>query len=169
LSKKLKFFSVLLFIFVSVFSTLSVSRVLGDESEAVSMVSQAEDSLEAAYLSVLKAERMGGDISEIVTFLNTALEYFSEAEIALESREYDAAVQLAGKAVEASNAVLEADIGLIVVAGHVEEEAFRNQLFLSSVMVCLIVLFSFLGWRRFKVYYISRVMAVRPEVVVDES
>ena len=169
MSKKLKFFSVLLFIFVSVFSTLSVSRVLGDESEAVSMVSQAEDSLEAAYLSVLKAERMGGDISEIVTFLNTALEYFSEAEIALESREYDAAVQLAGKAVEASNAVLEADIILLVVAGHVEEEAFRNQLFLSSALVCLVVMFGFLGWRRFKVYYVSRVMDVRPEVVVDES
>ena len=133
------------------------------------MVSQAEDSLEAAYLSVLEAERMGGDISEIVTFLNTTLEYYSEAERALESGEYDAAVQLAGKAVEASNEVLEADIGLIVVAGHVEEEAFRNQLFLSFGMVCLIVLFGLLGWRQFKVYYVNRVTGFRPEVVVDES
>jgi len=168
LLKKNKRVSVFFFIFSLMLFTQSVSRVLGDESEAVSMVSQAEDSLEAAYLSVLEAERVGGDISEVVTLLNTALEIYSGAERALEFGEYDAAVLLAGKAVEASKAVLEADISLMVVAGHVEEEAFRNQLFLSSVMVCLIVLFGFLGWRRFKVYYVSTVIGFRPEVVVDE-
>jgi len=168
LLKKNKRFSALFFIFSLMFLTQNVSRVLGDKSEAVSRISHAEDSLEAAYLSVLEAERMGGDISEIVTLLNTALEIYSEAERALESGEYDTAVQLAGKVGDASKAVLEADISLMVVAGHVEEEAFRNQLFLSFGMVCLIVLFGFLGWRRFKVYYVNRVMGFRPEVIVDE-
>ena len=162
--KKNKRFSVLFFIFSLIFFTQNVYRVLGDESEAVSRVSLAEDSLEAAYLSVLEAERAGGDISEIVGLLNTALEYYSEAERALKSGEHDIAVQLAGKAVEASNAVLEASINLIVVVGHVEEEAFRNQLFLSFGAVCLIVLFGFLGWRLFKGYYARRVMGLRSEV-----
>jgi hypothetical protein len=164
LLKKNKRFSVLFFIFSLMFLTQNVSRVLGDESEAVSWISQAENSLEAAYLSILEAERVGGDVSEIIAFLNTALEYYSEAERALESEEYDIAVQLAGKVVEASNAVLEADSSLIVVAGHVEEEAFRNQLFLSFGAVCFIVLFGFLGWRLFKGYYARRMIGLRSEV-----
>jgi hypothetical protein len=169
LLKKNKVISILYLIFLLLFFTQNVYRVLGDESEAVSSISHAEDSLKAAYLSVLEAERAGVDISEVVVLLNNALTYFSEAERALKSGQHDTAVQLAGKAAEVSNAVLEANINLIFVAGHVEEEAFRNQLFLSSALVCLVVMFGFLGWRRFKVYYVSRVMDVRPEVVVDES
>jgi hypothetical protein len=138
--------------------------VVGAESEAITRVSQAEDSLEVAYLSVVEAERAGVDVSELVVLLNAALEYYSEAERALESEEYDIAVQLAGKVVEASNAVLEADSSLIVVAGHVEEEAFRNQLFLSFGAVCFIVLFGFLGWRLFKGYYAWRMIGLRSEV-----
>ncbi len=146
----------------------SVSQVLGGESEAGSRISQAEGSLEVAYLSVLEAKRAGGDVSELVALLNTALEYNSEAERALESGEYNAAVQLAGKAVDASNVVLDADVSLVFVAKRVKEEIFRNQLFLSFRDVSFIVLFGFLGWRLFKGYYVQRVMGYRPEVVADE-
>ena len=141
----------------------------GDQKEAEMRCSQAEDSMEAAYLSILEAERAGVDVSKLVVLLNTALEYYSEAERALDSGEYDAAVQLAGEAVEASNVVLDADISLMFVAERVEEEVFRNQLFLSFGAVCFTVLFGFLGWRQFKGYYVQRVMGLRPEVVADES
>ena len=169
MSKKLKRFSVLFFVFALVFFIPCVSRVVGAESEAITRVSQAEDSLEVAYLSVVEAERAGVDVSELVVLLNAALEYYSEAERALESGEYDAAVQLAGEAMEASNVVLGADISLMFVAERVEEEAFRNQLLLSFGAVCFIVLFGFLGWRLFKGYYVRRVMGLRSEVVADES
>jgi len=169
MSNKLKYFSVFSFIFVSVFFTLIVSPVLGAESEAVSRISQAEDSLEAAYLSVLKAERAGGGVSELVELLNTALEYYSKAEKALESGEYETAVQLAGEVVEISNLIMKADVSLLFVAERVEESVFRNQLFLSFGAICLIVLFSFLGWRQFKGYYVRRATGLRLEVVTDES
>ena len=169
MSKKLKRFSVPFFVLVLVFFIPCVSRVVGSESDAVSRISQAEDSLEAAYLSVDEAERAGVDVSEVVALLNAALEYYSEAERALDSGEYDAAVQLAGEAVEASNVVLDADVSLMFVAERVEEEVFRNQLFLSFGAVCFIVLFGFLGWRLFKGYYVRRGMGLGPEVVADES
>ena len=169
MSKKLKRFSVPFFLFSLIFFMLSISQVMGAESEAVSRVSLAKDYLEAAYLSVLESERVGADVSELVAHLNTALEYYSEAERALESGENEKAVLLADKAVEASNLVLDVDISLMVVAEHVEEEVFMNRFFLSFGAVCLIVLFGSLGWRQFKGYYVRRVIGFRPEVVADES
>ncbi len=168
-SKKLKCFSALFFVCTYVFFMPSVSRVMGAESEAISKVSLAENSLEVAYLSLLEADRAGGDVPELVALLNTALEYYSESDRALELGDYDAAIQLASKSVEVSNVVFETNINLIEVTKKVEEEGFRNQLFLSFGVVCLIVLFGFLGWNQFKVYYFHRVMDSRPEVIADES
>lgn len=168
MKKKLQYFSVLFFILIIMFFIPRSSRVLGDESEAVLRVSQAEDSLKAAYLSVLEAERAGGDVSELALVLNTALEYYSEAEMLIEAGEYEAADFLARKVVQASNVALDVDISLIVVAEHVEEATLWNQIILSFGAVFFIILLSFLGWRRFKIYYIQRVLGSRLEVVVDE-
>jgi len=168
LSKKLQILLKLFFILSIAFFTLSASQVLGDESEAVSSVSQAENSLDSAYLSLLEAERAGGDVSEVVKVLNTAIEYYSEAERAIKKGEYDTAVLLATEAVEASNVVLEADLGLIAVSKYVEGADLRNQLYLSLGAVIFIIPLSFLGWRGFKEYYIENIKKMRPEVVIDE-
>jgi hypothetical protein len=153
---------------IAAFSLQSLCPVWAGEMEAVSEISRAKDSLKSAYLSVLDAERAGGDISELVARLNTALEYFSEAERAFGSGEYDSAVLLAEKVAEASNGILEEAVRLRGAAELQGEISFRNQLILSSGVVCSTVLFGFLGWRRFKDYYVRRMMGMRPEVSVDE-
>ncbi|MFX0132471.1 MAG: hypothetical protein ACFFDN_02370 [Candidatus Hodarchaeota archaeon] len=169
MSIKLQYFSICFFLFTLVLFIPSVSRVQGIESEAITRVNRAEDSLEAAYLLVLKAERAGGDVSELVALLNTALERYSEAERALEYGDYETAALLALKVVETSNVILDADVSLMFVVVQVEEEAFRNQLFLSFGSVFFIILFGFLGWRLFKGYYVRRTMGLRSVDVVDES
>ncbi|MFX0209489.1 MAG: hypothetical protein ACFFDT_26125 [Candidatus Hodarchaeota archaeon] len=167
--KKFQYFSLLFFINAIVFFIPSVSLVMGTESEAISRISHAEYSLEVAYLSVLKAERVGADVSDLVSLLNTALDYFSEAERALEYGEYETATLLASKTVETSNLVLEVDITLLVTAENVEEEVLKNRLFLTFGEVFFIIMFGFLGWRQFKGYYFRRVISLRPEAVADES
>jgi hypothetical protein len=169
LSRRWLHLSILLLIITAAFSLQSVCPVWAGEIEAVSEISRAEDSLKSAYLSVLEAERAGGDISELVAWLNAALEYFSEAERAFGSGEYDSAVLLAGRVVEISDVILDDAVGLRGVAELQGEVAFRNQLLISFGAVCSIVAFGFLGWRRFKDYYLRRVMGLRSEVVVDES
>ena len=169
LSRKFRTYFTLFFVVTSFFCLTDVSQAYGDEKEVLSRVSQAGNSLEAAFLSLLKAERAGGDVSELVPLLNSVLEYYIEANRAIETGEYDEAVLLAGKVVEISNIVLDADTSLLVVTKHVEETAFRNQLFLSFGAILFIILFGFLGWRWFKGYYIRRVMGLRLEVVADES
>lgn len=166
--------------FICIFSLVSMVLIIivpvygfalceSDVESSRSVIELAEDSLEHAYLSLLEAESSGGDVSELVSLLNTALEYYSEAERALLSGEYETAVLLAGKVAETSNVILEADISLKVVAEHLEEVGFRNQLFLSSGVVCFTILFGFLSWRLFKGYYVRRMTGLRREVSVDES
>ena len=159
----------LLLIITAVFSLQSLCPVWAGEMEAVSEISLAEDFLKTAYLYVLDAERAGGDISELVARLNTALEYFFEAERAFGSGKYDSAVLLAGWVVEISDVILDDAVGLRGVAELQGEVAFRNQLLISFGVVCFTIVFGFVGWRRFKDYYVRRMMGMRPEVVVDES
>jgi len=159
----------LLLMIIAAFSLQSLCLVWAGEMEAVSEISRAEDFLKTAYLYVLDAERAGGDVSELVARLNTALEYFSEAERAFGSGKYDSAVLLAGRVVETSDVILNDAVGLRGAAELQGEISFRNQLILSSGVVCSTVLFGFLGWRRFKDYYVRRMMGLRSEVVVDES
>ena len=169
LSKNLQCFSVMLFIITFLLFFPGVPQVLGYEAEAVSRISQAEDSIKAAYLSVLEAERAGGDVSELVVRLNDVLGYFSGAERALEAGEYDPAVFLAEKVIEGSNVVLSDGTRLRSSAELHGEIVFRNQVVLSFLVVCFTVMFGFLGWGFFKGYYVRRLMGLRPEVSVDES
>jgi hypothetical protein len=168
LLKKIQSFLVLFFVLTIIFFSPYAFQALGDKSEAVLRVSQAEDSLEIAYLSVLEAERMGGDVSELIRILNTAVEYYSEAERVIKTEEYEEAVLLAAKAVETSNLVLDANTGLVYVVKHVEGIAFETQVYMSLGACILIITLSFLGWIRFKNYYIRKLKDFKPEIVVDE-
>ena len=168
-TRKLRYILVLFFIFTLVFFTPSVSQVLGAELEAVSSISQAEDSLGAAFLSVLEAERAGGDVSELVARLNVILGYRSKAERALEEGEYETAVFLAEKVIEGSNVLVDDGMRLRSSAELHGKTVFRNQVILSFVVILFTILIGFRGWGLFKGYYVRRMMGLRPEVVADES
>jgi tetratricopeptide (TPR) repeat protein len=169
MSKKLLYLPCLFFLIILLYFSFGFSLVYGEESEVRGKKSQAEDSLEAAYISLLEAERAGGDISGLVSLLNTALDYYSQADIALRSGKDEEALKLAEKAIEVTNEILEADVSIIVVSEHIEEVRFRNQLIISLGSVFFIIIFGFLGWSRFKDYYLQNMIGLRPEVVSDES
>jgi len=139
-----------------------------DVGGARSAMESAEETLASAYLSVLEAERAGGDISELVARLNGALEYLSGAERAFESGEYDEAVLSAGKAVEASDAIGSDAVALNQLAEYQGEIQFRSQLVISFELVYFTVLLGFLGWSLFKDYYLRRMRGLKPEVAADE-
>lgn len=166
--------------FIRIFPLVSVVLILisssygfalgeSDVEGARSAMESAEEALVSAYLSVLEAERAGGDISDLVSSLYDALEYLSGAERAFESGEYDEAILSARKAVEASDAVGSDAVGLRLLAEYQSEIQFRNQLVTSFMLITFTVLLGFLGWSLFKDYYLRRMMGLRLEVVVDES
>ena len=169
MSKKLPNLPFLFFIIMLLYFSFGFSLVYGEELEARGKISQVEDSLEAAYISLLGAERAGGDISELVSLLNTALDYYSQADIALKSGKDEEALNLAEKAIEVTNEILEADLQIMVVVEHIDEIRFRNQLIISLGSVFLIIIFGFFGWSRFKDYYLQNFIGLKPKVTSDES
>jgi len=144
-------------------------QVLGDKSEATTNISHAKDSVIEAYVSVLEIERKGGYVSELIVRLNDVLDNLAEAERAFESGNYDLATQLANSAIEVSYLISEEAVDLRHGAEVQRELEFRNKLLLSAGSVCIILLCGFIGWRRFKEYYLRRLMDSRLEVLSDES
>ena len=133
------------------------------------VVGLAEESLEMAYLSVVGAERSGGDVRDLIVYLRVAVGYLSEAERALESGDYEGASLWAEKADEAAKDILidaSRSGSLASIQGRI---AFGYRLFISSGICLVILLFEFFGWKRFRDYYVRRLMGLRPEVSVDES
>ena len=139
------------------------------ESDAVLILSETEDSLENAYISLLEIERAGGDITELVKILNAATGYYSEALRLFESGEYVLAVELTDKAIDSSNVILETDVRMISIIEVYRGIGFRNQLYISIGTSGIIILLSFLGWKLFKKYHFQKFNGVTPEVSVDES
>jgi len=148
----------------------NIPYVYGDEKEeAILRISEAEDAIKSAYLSLLESERVGGDISELVELLNTALEYQFKANRALELGDFYTAINLDQKVIQISNEILNTDINLISVAKYLEEVNFRNQVLLSLGVTLSTIFLGFLSWRFFKKYYIRNLMASSLEVSADES
>jgi hypothetical protein len=133
------------------------------------VVGLAEESLEMAYLSVVGAERSGGDVRDLIVYLRVAVGYLSEAERALESGDYDGASLLAERVDEAAKDILLVAARVVGLASMQRRIAFGYQLFFSFGVFLVIVLFGFFGWRTFRGYYVHRLMGSRPEVSVDES
>lgn len=146
--------------------------VFGQEiikADAVLILSETEDSLENAYISLLEIERAGGDITGLVKILNTATGFYSEALRLFESGEYALAVELADKAIDSSNVILETDVRMMSKIEIFRGIGFRNQLYISIGTSGIIILLSFLGWKVFKTYHFQKFNGVKPEVSVDES
>ncbi len=136
---------------------------------ARSVVEMAGESLESAYLSVVEAERSGGDVSELVSYLRVAVGHLSEAERALEMGDYDGASLLADKADEAAKDILliASRLGdFSIMQGRI---AFGYRLLVSFGVFMVIMIYGFLGWKTFRGYYFRRLMELKPEVSVDES
>jgi hypothetical protein len=140
-----------------------------DVDVARSALGSAEEALASAYFAVLEAERAGGDVSELVSYLRIAAKHLSEAEMALESGDYDGASLLAEEAGEAAKKILIDTSRLGNLAQIQGRTAFGYRLFFSFGGVILILLFGFFGWMRFRDYYVRRLMGLRPEVSADES
>ena len=139
----------------------------GTASEASIQMSETQDSLKRAYLSLLEVERAGGNVTELVMLLNVALDYYTEAEREFKAGKYDSALELADKCIDMSTRVIETDISMIVITEHVKEESFRNQLYLSIGAICIIVICGILGWELFKNYYQRTISGSSPEIVND--
>ena len=142
---------------------LSVSG-LSRQEEAASAISEAEQSLAQAYNAVLDAERVGANVSVLLTKLNDAADLLAQAEIAYRNG-------AANTATNKTNGVLSIASEVSAAAVDAKETAVvtsRNALWITFAFsvegAIIFALALFLVWLRYKKSYVKDLFDAKPEV-----
>jgi len=138
------------------------------EDAAASAIKKAEEATVLAYEAVLEAERVGANVSSLLTRLNVASEYLAQAHISNTVGDSDDAARFADLCFETAERVKpEAD--LLRNMAQVESGVrLKFTILGSAISMCLISVGGFLSWRIFKRRYYQRVSRMKPEVPSDE-
>ena len=163
-----KFFGFLGFIMLACLISINHCYAINEKETSLEIAS-SENSIELAFLSILEAEREGGDISSLVADLNQALDYLDDGKKAMKSGGFEDAAVFLNKASYDSEQIIIKALDLKRYAESRSEVSFRNQLIFSSVAAVIIIILGLLGWNYFQSYYLRRVLQSNPEVSREQD
>jgi hypothetical protein len=152
-----------LFFVLSSILTLSACAPSSQEV-AVSSVSEAEQSIAQAYVAVLDAERVGGNVSGLLVRLNDAAGLLSNASTALDAGNFDEASRLAVLSRQVGGGVWDDAERLRVETVDAGVDRFWLLCGVSVVSVVVVVFVSFVGYQYFKRWYFRRLLKMKPKV-----
>jgi hypothetical protein len=164
-------FSLALIMLLAVVSQFFVVMTFaeGDRDAATSALKNAEDATSLAYQTVVKAEKVGANVSDSLAQLNEAGGFLAEAQVAFRLGKYGETVRLANLCYNTGNSVASQ-------AGELQLEASGQQrvddfvkIGESTIGLIVVGFGSFWAWRIFKRSYYRRALKMKPEVVSDES
>jgi hypothetical protein len=127
-----------------------------DQAEANNTISQAEQNLNAAYVSVASASGTGVNVSVLLNELNKAVDFLSQAYVALEAGNYDVANRLATDCSNTVDGIASEAANLKMNAEQANSISLLSRLLLSFVGVVLVLFLGFVGWRMLKRKYLRR-------------
>ncbi|MCK5587348.1 MAG: hypothetical protein KAI34_01315 [Candidatus Lokiarchaeota archaeon] len=145
MKKKTVLFLILASLIVLYAGTLAYAE--SPQASANRAINEAQDSIYSAYKSVAQADQAGGDVSNLVDQLNTAISLLEDAKDSYEQEDYSTANE---KAVEAKN------IAVTVEKNADDLRARANftrslQMIVIPIIVVLAVIFGFIflkrGWK----------------------
>ncbi|MFX1464926.1 MAG: hypothetical protein ACFFA5_00430 [Promethearchaeota archaeon] len=145
MKKKTALFIVLASLIVFYMGSLAYAE--SSQASANRAINEAQDSIYVAYKSIAQADQAGGDVSNLVDQLNTAVSLLEEAKDLYEQEDYSAAYD---KAVEAKS------IAETVKQNADDLQARANfaktlQIIVIPVVIVLVVIFSYIfikrGWK----------------------
>ena len=149
---------------VSLFSGLMVSVRAVSSQDAAASVSEAEQSLEQAYIAILDAERAGANVSSLLVKLNEGAGLFSASQLAFEIGNFTEASRLATLLSSVAGDVWDEAARLEVEAGDAAVDRNWFYLVLSVAVVSVVLVASGLGYRYFKGWYFRRLLKLKPKV-----
>ena len=136
---------------------------LSRQEEAASAISEAEQTLAQAYNAVLDADRVGANVSVLLTKLNDAADLLARSEIAVRNGDSNAAanaVSVLSIASEVNAAAVDAKETVVVTS--------RNALWITFAFsvegAIIFALALFLVWLRYKKSYVKDLFDAKPEV-----
>ena len=157
--------SVLLFCLVPFSIPLSNAQ---NELEVPMELVEAEETLVLVYNSVLDAEKVGANVSDLISTLNTGVQYLNQAHSNVDSGDFEAVVYFSDLCVEAIDGVSEQAILLKEEAVQLQTVNLIMQISLSIIGIVVVIVVSVLFWIIFKRYYINGISELKPEVSNNE-
>jgi hypothetical protein len=159
--RKLAVLVVLSLFLLMIFANFCVAT---SENEASSKISEADSALKIAFKSVWEAERVGANVSGLVSDLKIAENFLAEAEIAFANGDLNGTISKADQCITIANSVQNDATILFNLASANLWKIFWLTLTFSSVGAIAFVIFLTQVWGRFKRSYFKKMMKMKPEV-----
>lgn len=165
-----KFLVVTLLIFFTVNSCFcNEYLVLAQTDQTASKLQAAKSAIRQAFNAVLDAEKAGGNVTELVSRLNSAGQLLAEAEN-VQRRGGTANVALnAESARQIADHVNDDSIKLLNIRFVESQNNFWLTITFSIFGTVAFVLVLWIVWKRFKWRFINKLLGMKPEVIEDAT
>jgi len=161
-----KFLTVILFVFLAFGSyLLSEHYVFAQTDQTASKLLSANNAVEQAFSAVLDAEKVGANVTGLVSQLNNADSILAQAENSNRTGDFSTASVQADSVlpiVQKITITAQEAKQTALVSG---QNAFWSTIAFTVIGVFILVLVLFLGWGWLKRRYISSLSEAKPEVV----
>jgi hypothetical protein len=143
-AKTLRFFWFLFFGILIILLTVTATYSLNGSEEAIE---EAKVTLASSYENVLKAEMMGGDVSDLFINLNFAADDLTKSVNFNRIGDFDNSSRLANLSIGIGKEITENASQLINNTKRTNDNRFSNTLSLSLLEVFIVILIGYLIWK----------------------
>ena len=158
-------FAVLLVITLTV--SLQITPVKASNESA--SIEAANSSINQAFTNVLAAEKAGGNVTQLLTDLNSAGQLLAAAENAYRSENLTNVTSYSENATSIANQVNSGALSLLNASSNRSQNNFWLTLVFSIDGAFVLVVVLLLVWRRFKRNYLKNLLGLKPRVVKNAA
>jgi len=158
-------FAVLLVITLTV--SLQITPVKASNESA--SIEAANSSINQAFTNVLAAEKAGGNVTQLLTDLNSAGQLLAAAENAYRSENLTNVTSYSENATSIANQVNSGALSLLNASSNRSQNNFWLTLVFSIDGAFVLVVVLLLVWRRFKRNYRKNLLGLKPRVVKNAA
>ena len=134
------------------------------KDEADTSIQQADEAATSAFKAVLEAEKVGANVSRLITKMNEAAVLLTNAKIMAYNKNFHDTIELANSSIEIANSVKYEAANLKTSTLSLHDYIFKISIIESLVGVTAFLLSMIFLWRWFKSYYAHKILGLKPEV-----
>jgi hypothetical protein len=154
-----------MFLALTMLFASSTSLVIAQSDQAQSKIQAADSAVNKAFQAIVKAEKAGANVTDLLAQLNIAADLLAQAENAYTSGDLSLATSKADSAVALAFQVNSAAAAAEKDAAVATQDNLLTTVIFSVVGSAIFVVALFIVWRWFKGNYIKRLSGSKPEVV----
>ncbi len=156
----------MLFVFLALgYCLYNENYVFAQTDSTASTLQAANSAVGEAFNSVLEAEKVGGNVTQLLVRLNTAGTLLADAQNAYNSGNTANVTSLVENALQIANKVNADALNLRDVSLVESQNSFWLTLIFSVIGAIVFGGSLLFVWRRFKRYYTKKLLGSKPEVV----